>query len=89
MTIDSVDAATRVIKNDSGELKMSKQIKRVAVIGTGVIGASWTALFLAKGLDVVATDIAPDAEARLRQYVDNAWPALEKFGLAPARRATG
>ena len=83
MTIDSVDAATRVIKNDSGELKMSKQIKRVAVIGTGVIGASWTALFLAKGLDVVATDIAPDAEARLRQYVDNAWPALEKFGLAP------
>ena len=83
MTIDSVDAATRVIKNDSGELKMSKQIKRVAVIGTGVIGASWTALFLAKGLDVVATDIAPDAEAKLRQYVDNAWPALEKFGLAP------
>lgn len=89
MTIDSVDAATRVIKNDSGELKMSKQIKRVAVIGTGVIGASWTALFLAKGLDVVATDIAPDAEARLRQYVDNAWPALESSVSPPARRATG
>lgn len=61
---------------------MSKQIKRVAVIGTGVIGASWTAFFLAKGLDVVATDIAPDAEARLRAYVDRAWPALEQLGLA-------
>jgi 3-hydroxyacyl-CoA dehydrogenase len=62
---------------------MTTQIKRVAVIGTGVIGASWTALFLAKGLDVVATDVAPDAEQRLMQYLDAAWPALETLGLAP------
>ena len=62
---------------------MTTQIKRVAVIGTGVIGASWTALFLAKGLNVVATDVAPGAEGRLRQYVDDAWPALESLGLAP------
>jgi 3-hydroxyacyl-CoA dehydrogenase len=61
---------------------MTTQIKRVAVIGTGVIGASWTALFLAKGLNVVATDVAPGAEGRLRQYVDDAWPALEGLGLA-------
>ncbi|ABB11509.1 3-hydroxyacyl-CoA dehydrogenase NAD-binding domain-containing protein [Burkholderia lata] len=63
---------------------MATPIKRVAVIGTGVIGASWAALFLAKGLDVAATDVAPDAEARLRQYLDAAWPALEELGLAPA-----
>jgi len=62
---------------------MTSQIKRVAVIGTGVIGASWTALFLAKGLSVVATDVAPGAEGRLRQYVDEAWPALESLGLVP------
>jgi len=62
---------------------MTTQIKRVAVIGTGVIGASWTALFLAKGLNVVATDVAPGAEGRLKQYVDEAWPALESLGLAP------
>jgi 3-hydroxyacyl-CoA dehydrogenase len=62
---------------------MTTQIERVAVIGTGVIGASWAALFLAKGLDVVATDIAPDAEQKLRQYIDDAWPALESLGLAP------
>jgi 3-hydroxyacyl-CoA dehydrogenase len=62
---------------------MTTQIKRVAVIGTGVIGASWTALFLAKGLNVVATDVAPGAEGRLKQYVDDAWPALESLGLAP------
>jgi 3-hydroxyacyl-CoA dehydrogenase len=60
-----------------------RHIRRIAVIGTGVIGASWTALFLAKGLDVVATDIAPDAEASLRRFVDMAWPALKRLGLAP------
>ncbi len=26
----------------------TKPIRRIAIIGTGVIGASWTALFLAK-----------------------------------------
>ena len=58
-------------------------IRRIAVIGTGVIGASWTAQFLAKGLEVVATDIAPDAEAALRKFVKAAWPALERLGLSP------
>src|SRR3979411_959100 len=61
----------------------NKPIRRVAIIGTGVIGASWTALFLAKGLDVIATDIAPDAETSLRRFVKAAWPALKRLGLAP------
>jgi 3-hydroxyacyl-CoA dehydrogenase len=42
---------------------MRQPIRTIAVIGTGVIGASWTALFLAKGLKVVATEIADNAEA--------------------------
>ncbi|MFL9920370.1 3-hydroxyacyl-CoA dehydrogenase NAD-binding domain-containing protein [Paraburkholderia fungorum] len=61
----------------------TKPIRRITVIGTGVIGASWTALFLAKGLKVVATDIAPNAEAQLKQFVESAWPALKRLGLAP------
>src|SRR5258705_10695320 len=61
----------------------SKPIRRVAIIGTGVIGASWAALFLAKGLEVVATDVAPDAEAALRRFVETAWPALNRLRLAP------
>jgi 3-hydroxyacyl-CoA dehydrogenase len=60
-----------------------RTIHRIAVIGTGVIGASWTALFLAKGLEVVATDVAPNAEAALRAFVKTAWPALQRLGLAP------
>jgi len=58
-------------------------IRRIALIGTGVIGASWAALYLAKGLDVTATDVAPDAETKLRAFIDDAWPALEELGLAP------
>src|SRR5258707_4796552 len=61
----------------------TKPIRRIAIIGTGVIGASWTAQFLAKGLDVIATDVAPDAEASLRRFVAAAWPALERLGLSP------
>ena len=59
---------------------MGTDIKRVAVVGTGVIGASWTALFLARGLEVTATDVAPGAEGRLRQFVAEAWPALVELG---------
>jgi len=33
-------------------MSTAKPIRRVAIIGTGVIGASWTALFLANGLEV-------------------------------------
>lgn len=60
-----------------------KPIRRIAIVGTGVIGASWAALYLAKGLQVVATDPAPGAEQRLRDFIDKAWPALERLGLSP------
>lgn len=61
----------------------NKPISRVAVIGTGVVGASWTTLFLAKGLQVIATDVAPNAETSLRHFVDATWPAMKRLGLAP------
>src|SRR5271168_25287 len=61
----------------------NKPIRRIAIIGTGVIGASWTSLFLAKGLEVAATDVAPNAEAALRKFVEAAWPALKRLGLSP------
>jgi 3-hydroxyacyl-CoA dehydrogenase len=61
----------------------TKPIRRITVVGTGVIGASWSALFLAKGLEVVATDPAPNAEAALRKFVASAWPALTRLGLSP------
>jgi len=57
-------------------------VTRVAVVGAGTIGASWTAQFLARGLSVTVTDPNPQAEAFVRAYVEKAWPALERLGLA-------
>jgi 3-hydroxyacyl-CoA dehydrogenase len=64
-------------------MSYDKPIRRIAIVGTGVIGASWAAQYLARGFDVVATDPAPNAEANLRKYVDEAWGLLTRIGLTP------
>src|SRR6266568_9497937 len=63
-------------------MSYNKPIRQIAIVGTGVIGASWAAQYLARGFDVVATDPAPNAEANLRKYVDEAWEQLEVIGLS-------
>jgi 3-hydroxyacyl-CoA dehydrogenase len=62
---------------------LNKPVRRIAIVGTGVIGASWAALYLSRGFNVVATDPAPNAEANLRQYIDAAWKDLTVLGLSP------
>jgi 3-hydroxyacyl-CoA dehydrogenase len=64
-------------------MNANTEINRVAIVGTGLIGSSWAACFLAHGLDVVATDPAPGTEGKVRKYVEEAWPELTKIGLAP------
>ena len=61
----------------------SRQVRNIAIVGTGVIGASWAALYLARGFNVTATDPAPNAEANLRKFVDAAWKDLTVIGLSP------
>src|ERR1700757_60849 len=61
----------------------TESIRNIAIVGTGVIGASWAALYLARGLNVVATDPAPNAEANLRRYIDAAWKDLTVLGISP------
>lgn len=56
-------------------------INHTAVLGAGVIGSSWAALFLAAGRTVRVYDPLPDAEAQTRAAIENAWPALEELGL--------
>lgn len=58
-------------------------VRRIAIVGTGAIGASWAAYYLSRGLDVIASDPAPNAETSLRKYVDEAWSLLANVGLAP------
>jgi 3-hydroxyacyl-CoA dehydrogenase len=62
---------------------MAKQIRNIAIVGTGVIGASWAALYLARGFNVTATDPGPNAEENLRRFVDAAWKDLTVIGLSP------
>ena len=62
----------------------NRAIENVTIVGTGVIGASWAAYYLSRGFDVIATDPAPNAEANLRKYVDEAWVTLSKNGLPPS-----
>ncbi|HEY0797206.1 MAG TPA: 3-hydroxyacyl-CoA dehydrogenase NAD-binding domain-containing protein [Acidisarcina sp.] len=64
-------------------MSTSNSIHRIAIVGTGVIGASWASYYLAHGFDVVATDPAPNAEANLRKYVEGYWEPLTKAGLSP------
>jgi 3-hydroxyacyl-CoA dehydrogenase len=65
-------------------MSSNQPVHRIAIVGTGVIGASWAAYYLARGFDVVATDPGPQAEANLRKYVDDAWPLLTQAGLSPS-----
>lgn len=60
---------------------MAATIQKVAVIGTGVIGASWTINFLEKGLFVQAYDISEGAEERLYQYIKQFAPTLSLDNL--------
>lgn len=58
-----------------------REFQNVAVLGAGVIGASWAALFLASGRDVAVFDPAEGMEDEVREYVKNAWPTLVELGL--------
>jgi len=64
-------------------MSTQEPVQRIAIVGTGTIGASWATHYLAQGFDVTATDPAPGAEAALRSYVEGAWEGVTKLGLAP------
>lgn len=57
------------------------EVKTVGIVGTGVIGASWTGLFLSHGLKVLVADPGPDSEKKLSEFITSIWPALERMGI--------
>ena len=61
----------------ASEMTGNTSPSKVAVVGTGSVGASWVALLLANGKDVIAVDPAVDAEERAMAFVNSAWPALQ------------
>src|SRR4029079_9052158 len=63
-------------------MSYNKPIRRIAIVGAGVIGASWAAEYLARGFDVIVTDPGPNAEANLRKYIAEPWKDLTNIGLS-------
>jgi carnitine 3-dehydrogenase len=63
-------------------MSLNKQVRRIVIVGTGVIGASWAAQYLARGFDVIATNPDPKAESQLRNDIDAAWRELTIIGLS-------
>jgi len=60
-----------------------ESVERIAVIGAGTIGASWTAYYLARGKQVAVSDPAPDAADKVAAFVSRVWPTLERLGTQP------
>jgi 3-hydroxybutyryl-CoA dehydrogenase len=60
-------------------------LKTVAVLGTGVIGRSWIALFAASGLAVRVHDLRKEAEDDVRQFWSDVQPTLVELGLRCAK----
>jgi len=59
------------------------QVRRVGIVGAGVIGGGWALHYLRMGFDVDVYDPAPHAEGGLLRLRDTAWPVLERLGLRP------
>ena len=57
------------------------EFAHTAVLGAGVIGASWASLFLASGRSVAVYDPSPQTKSSVKRFIDSAWPVLEKLKL--------
>ena len=62
---------------------MTKPIKKVALIGGGVIGGGWAARFLLNGIDVNVFDPSETTERTLHEMLANAKGAYSKLTMAP------
>jgi len=69
-------------------MSFDKPIRRIAIVGTGVIGASWAAQYLARGFDVIATRSGRRCGSQLAQVRRRCWIVLNSIGLSPGARAT-
>ena len=66
-----------------------REIRTVALVGTGVIGAGWAARLVNNGINVIATDLDPSCETRLRAVVAHAQQQMDKLiPVKPEMRGT-
>jgi carnitine 3-dehydrogenase len=56
-------------------------VRRVGIVGAGVIGGGWALHFLRMGFDVDIYDPGPTARDGMARMLESAWPVLERLGL--------
>jgi carnitine 3-dehydrogenase len=61
-------------------------IKTIGIAGTGLIGAGWAARLLIRGFNVIAYDVSPTAEAKLKAQIKTAWPSMESLLGKPKKK---
>jgi carnitine 3-dehydrogenase len=61
-------------------------VRRVGIVGAGVIGGGWALHYLRMGFDVDVFDPGPGAGNALLAMRDQIWPLLERIGLRPGAR---
>jgi carnitine 3-dehydrogenase len=59
----------------------ANQVRRVGIVGAGVIGGGWALHYLRMGLDVDVFDPAPAARSDLLRMRADIWPLLERMGI--------
>ena len=59
------------------------QVRRVGLVGAGVIGGGWALHYLRMGFDVDIYDPGPRAEQGVESMLAEIWPVLERIGLRP------
>lgn len=75
------DKAMADTSGTTGGADILARYANTCIVGAGVIGASWAALFLAYGLSVVVNDPQPDIEQRVHEFLRQAGPTLQALGL--------
>jgi len=63
-----------------------QDIKRIGLLGGGVIGGAWAARAVLNGMDAVICDPDPDAERKVGEVIDNARRAWSMLTIAPLPR---
>src|SRR5258706_6007946 len=86
---EATDEIRKSAMTEPAREQVLQRFQNVTVVGAGVIGASWVALFLANGLKVVVQDPRAGVDAEVRGYVDRAANALRALGFSDALIASG
>jgi carnitine 3-dehydrogenase len=60
-----------------------QDIKRVGMLGGGVIGGAWAARAVLNGIDAVVCDTDPEAERKVGEVIENARRAWSMLTIAP------